>query len=245
MPRIAYLVYGGIAYAIFFATFLYLIAFVGAPPVVPHTVDAGGDIRPIPAAAAINLGLVAIFAVQHSVMARPAFKRWWKRIVPEPIERSTYVLFASAALILLFWAWAPLPQTIWRVDQPVAAAILWALFALGWVIVLVSTFLINHFELFGLRQVWLHLRARTAEPPELRQPFFYRLVRHPLYSGFFLAFWATPHMTLGHLLLALGTSTFMLIAIRFEERDLIDNFGQAYVDYRSKTGMLTPRLIRR
>ena len=241
MARALFMGFALIAYAIFFATFLYLIAFVGNLPWVPLTVDRGPETA-VRTAVAVNIALIAIFGVQHSVMARQGFKRFWTRVVPEPAERSVYVLLASAALILLFTQWRPIEGTIWQVTQPLIAGIIWALFALGWLIVLLSTFLINHFELFGLQQAWFNLRGRAAAAPQFRQPFFYKLVRHPLYSGFFLAFWATPHMTYGHLLLALGISAYMLIAIIFEERDLVALFGKDYEDYRANVGKLTPRL---
>jgi protein-S-isoprenylcysteine O-methyltransferase Ste14 len=228
-----------VAYAIFFATFLYLVAFVGHLPWVPATVDRGVE-GPAIIALGVDLLLIALFGLQHSVMARQGFKRAWKRVVPESAERSVYVLAASATLIILFAFWHQIDGTVWRVDGA-AAYVLWALFALGWVIVLLSTFLINHFELFGLQQAWFHARRRQAAPPQFRQPLFYKLVRHPLYTGFFLAFWATPQMSYGHLLLALGMSAYMLIAIRYEERDLVELFGDDYEDYRRRVGMLTPR----
>ena len=244
MQRSLTMFYALVAYAIFFATFLYLIAFVGNIAVVPRTVDVG------PAAATatalvLNIGLIALFGLQHSVMARQGFKRAWTRIVPEPAERSTYVLFASAALIVLFAFWRPIEGTVWSVTNPTGQMILWALFALGWGIVLISTFLLNHFELFGLQQAWFHLRGRKAEPHQLRQPLFYKWVAHPLYSGFFLAFWATPHMSYGHLLLSLGMSVYMLIAIGYEERDLTNYYGEEYTRYRGTVGKLLPRLGRR
>jgi protein-S-isoprenylcysteine O-methyltransferase Ste14 len=244
MSRSVYLLFGVIAYFVFFATFLYLIGFVGDLPGVPLTVDRGGPLVPLPPAIAVDLGLIALFGLQHSLMARRGFKAAWTRIVPAPVERSTYVLFASSALILMYLLWRPIPTTIWTVENPAAAVLLWALFAAGWLIVLLSTFLISHFELFGLKQVWGHMRGRAASEPVFRQPFFYRFVRHPLYSGFFIAFWATPHMTFGHLLLAGGMSVYMLVAIRFEERDLVTMFGPQYEEYRGKVGMLTPRLRR-
>jgi protein-S-isoprenylcysteine O-methyltransferase Ste14 len=245
MARATYLLYGLVAYAIFFATFLYLVAFVGSLPGAPVTVDRGGPSTDLAVAIAIDLALIALFGVQHSVMARPGFKARWTRLVPGPIERSTYVLAASLVLILLYLLWRPIPGTIWRVENDVGAAILWALFALGWLIVLVSTFLISHFELFGLSQVWGHARGTQAAPPVFRQPFFYRHVRHPIYSGFLLAFWATPHMTAGHLLLAGGITVYILIAIRYEERDLVGLFGADYEAYRTRVGMLAPRVGRR
>jgi protein-S-isoprenylcysteine O-methyltransferase Ste14 len=241
--RALYLLYAAVAYAIFFATFLYLIAFVGNLSPVPVTVDFARVASP-GKAALIDTALIALFGIQHSVMARPGFKASWTRIVPAPIERSTYVLFASVALILLMAFWHQLTAPVWTITHGVGAAILWVLFASGWAIVLTSTFLINHFELFGLQQAWFALRERAAAAPVLRQPFFYKFVRHPLYSGFFIAFWATPVMTMGHLLLAVGMSIYMLIAIRYEERDLIDIFGEAYVGYRKRVGMLIPRVGR-
>lgn len=244
MARAFYSIFAVVAYAIFFATFLYLIGFVGNLPGVPKTVDLGGSSALVPALI-VNLALIAMFGVQHSVMARQGFKRAWTKIVPTPIERSVYVLFASAALLVLFAFWRPIAGDVWRVDNEIAAGVLWALFASGWLIVLLSTFLINHFELFGLQQVYLHAKGRTAAEPRFRQPFFYKLVRHPLYSGFFLAFWATPHMTYGHLLLAVGMSAYMLVAIRYEERDLVGYFGSDYEAYRERVGMLTPRMRRR
>jgi methanethiol S-methyltransferase len=244
MTRAAYLLSGVVAYAIFFATFLYLVAFVGDLPWVPHTVDRGGASGPVWLAIVIDLALVALFGLQHSVMARPGFKRGWTRIVPPAIERSIYVLLASLILILLFHLWRPIPATIWRVDQPALVFALFALFALGWLIALLSTFLINHFELFGLKQVWGHARGDDAVEPMFRTPFFYRLVRHPLYSGFIIAFWAIPHMTAGHLLLAASMTVYILIAIHHEERDLVDLFGTRYEDYRDRVGMLTPRVRR-
>lgn len=244
MQRSLTMLYALVAYAIFFATFLYLIAFVGNIPVVPRLVD-GGPASPVGTAIAIDVALIALFGLQHSVMARQGFKRAWTRIVPEPAERSTYVLLASAALMVLFAFWRPIEGTVWSVTNPLGETILWALFALGWGIVLISTFLLNHFELFGLQQAWLHLRGRKAEPHVLRQPLFYKWVAHPLYSGFFLAFWATPHMSYGHLLLSLGMSVYMLIAIGYEERDLTSYYGEEYTRYRSSVGKLFPRLGRR
>ena len=241
MARTLYLVFGILAYAFFFATFLYLIAFVGNLPGPMFTVDSG-SISDTGTAIAIDLALIAVFGLQHSIMARPGFKHGWTKIVPEPIERSVYVVFASLALILLFVFWRPVPQPVWSIENPVAVAILWALFALGWGIVLLSTFLISHFELFGLKQVWFNLRGHRAVAPQFRQPFFYKLVRHPLYSGFLLAFWATPMMSVGHLVLAIGMTLYVLIAIRYEERDLVGLFGKDYEDYRQTVGMLAPKL---
>ena len=245
MSRAATLSFAMIAYAIFFATFLYLIAFVGDLRLGPKTVDSGGFSEgAVAAALAVNIGLIALFGVQHSVMARQGFKRAWTRVVPRQAERSVYVLAASAALIVLVMFWRPMPESVWDLRGTAFALPLWLLFGAGWLVVLVSTFLINHFELFGLQQAWFHVRGREEAPPQFRQPFFYKMVRHPIYAGFFLAFWATPHMTVGHLLLALGMSTYMLIAIRYEERDLTALFGRDYEEYRGRVGMLCPRLRR-
>jgi protein-S-isoprenylcysteine O-methyltransferase Ste14 len=244
MARLLHLLFGIVAYAIFLLVFLYLIGFVGDLPALPTTVDRPSARMHPGMAAGIDLALILLFGLQHSVMARPGFKRGWTRVVPETIERSLYVLFASLVLIVLFLFWQPMPTTLWDVRGGAAGMLLWALFGLGWLIVLLSTFLINHFELFGLQQVWNGLRSRAASAPQLRKPFFYKLVRHPLYSGFFLAFWATPHMTVGHLLLAIGMSIYMLVAIRYEERDLVRLFGSEYETYRDEVGKLVPRFRR-
>ena len=243
MSRALCLLFAGIAYAIFFATFLYLISFVGNLPFAPVTIDRGPE-SPLAVAVIVDLALIAIFGLQHSIMARQGFKRAWTRIVPAQLERSVYVLAASAALIVMFLFWRPITTPVWEVGEG-AAFVLWLLFASGWLIVLLSTFLINHFELFGLQQAWLHMSGREAHAPELRQPFFYRWVAHPLYAGFFVAFWSTPRMTAGHLLFALGMSVYILIAIRYEERDLRGLFGKDYDQYRSGVGMLIPRFGRR
>ena len=240
MSRAVSLLFSLIAYAIFFATFLYLIVFVGDLPFGAQTIDRGPD-APLATAVVIDLALIALFGLQHSVMARQGFKRAWTRIVPEHLERSVYVLGASAALIIMFLVWRPIPIVVWDVTGTAFELPLWFLFATGWLIVLLSTFLINHFELFGLQQAWFKMRGREAQPHQLRQPFFYRWVAHPLYSGFFIAFWATPKMTAGHLLFAVAMSVYILIAIRYEERDLKGLFGKDYEEYRSGVGMLTPR----
>jgi len=244
MTKAMYLPFGLVAYVIFFATFLYLIAFVANLPQAPLTVDRGGAIGGAALAALVDVGLVALFGLQHSVMARPAFKARWTKIVPEQIERSIYVLLASVMLILLFLFWRPIPRIVWSIEAPAAVILLYALFAAGWAIVLLSTFMISHFELFGLKQVWGHAQGAAATKPEFRTPLFYRLVRHPLYSGFILAFWAIPVMTVGHLLLAVSMLVYILIAIGHEERDLINLFGERYVEYRGRVGKLTPRLRR-
>jgi protein-S-isoprenylcysteine O-methyltransferase Ste14 len=239
MSRIGVFVYGVFAYACFLATFLYAIGFVG-DLVVPTSLDSA-PAGPLGIALAVDVVLLGLFAVQHSVMARPAFKRWWTRFVPEPAERSTYVLLSSLALGLLFWQWRPIGGVVWQLDQPAGTALLYAVFAAGWLIVLTTTFLINHFDLFGLRQVWLHLRGEPYRPLGFVTPGPYRWVRHPLYVGWLLAFWATPRMTAAHLLFAVATTAYILIAIRLEERDLAVAH-RAYADYRRRVPMLMPRL---
>ena len=243
MSRAVTMLFAIICYAIFFATFLYLIVFVGDLAFASRTVDVGPAAPPI-MAAVIDIALISLFGLQHSVMARQGFKRWWTQFVPWPAERSIFVLAASVALIILFYGWRPIDTIVWNVTNPVLSGTLWLLFWVGWATVLVSTFLINHFELFGLQQAWFNMRGRQAERPELRQPLFYRWVAHPLYAGFFMAFWAAPEMTAGHLLLAAGVSVYMLIAIRYEERDLTTLFGDDYRRYRAGVGGLIPRFRR-
>src|SRR5215210_2800381 len=243
MSRAATLLFALFAYAVFFATFLYLVCFAGNFPFVPLTVDRGPE-APIATAVVIDVVLIALFGIQHSVMARQGFKRAWTRVVPVPAERSVYVLLASIVLIILFTFWRPIDGTLWDARGTALELPLWVAFFAGWGIVLLSTFLLNHFELFGLQQAWFHMRGRQAEPPQLRQPLFYKWVAHPLYSGFFLAFWATPVMSYGHLLLALGLSAYMLIAIGYEERDLVGHYGDEYVRYRKGVGKLIPRFRR-
>ncbi|NEQ45686.1 MAG: isoprenylcysteine carboxylmethyltransferase family protein [Leptolyngbya sp. SIOISBB] len=238
LSRITAFIYGLICYAIFFVTFLYAIGFVGNL-VVPKTIDALPAL-PFYQALLINIALLGIFGIQHSVMARPAFKRAWTRIVPQAVERSTYVLFSSLCLIALFAFWQPLGITIWDVQNPVGQAILYALYAFGWLLVLVSTFLINHFDLFGLRQVYCNLIGREYTPLKFATPGLYKVVRHPLYVGWLFAFWATPTMTVTHLVFALITTAYILVAIPFEERDLITTHGQNYVTYRRQVPMLIP-----
>ncbi len=238
MNRIAAFVYGAVSYALFLATFLYAIAFVGNIGVA-QTIDGEAQV-PFGQALLINTLLLGIFAVQHSGMARPGFKEWWTRIVPKPIERSTYVLLASLALLLLFHKWQPMGGVIWDVQNPIGQGVLYSLFAFGWLLVLYATFLINHFDLFGLRQVWLYLRSKDYAPIGFRTPGIYKHVRHPLYLGFVLGFWAIPTMTAAHLVFALITTAYMLIAIQLEERDLVQALGENYVEYRRRVPMLLP-----
>jgi len=243
LKRLLFLTYGVIAYTTFLGTFLYAIAFVGGA-FVPTALD-GPATEPMATALAIDLGLLALFAAQHSIMARRWFKAWWTQYVPPVIERSTYVLCASAALLLLFWQWRPLGVEIWTVEHAVARVALLVLCAFGWLQVLVTTFLIDHFDLFGLRQVWLNLLGRPYSRRQFVTPAPYRVVRHPLYLGFLLAFWMTPTMTLAHLVFAGATTAYIVLAIGFEERDLVHEHGRAYQDYRRRVPMLLPRLVRR
>ena len=238
--RAAGFLYGIVCYAIFFATFLYAIGFVEGL-VVPKAIDDGAAV-PAAQAVAIDLLLLGLFAVQHSVMARPRFKRWWTQFVPKPVERSTYVLLASLALALLCWQWRPLPAVVWHVDNPAIATALVGLSFLGWLIVLTSTFIINHFELFGLHQVANNLAGRPMPAPRFRSPLFYRFVRHPIYLGFVIAFWSVPTMTVGRLLFAAATTAYILIGIVLEERDLVGVFGDDYRRYRARVSMLIPMI---
>jgi protein-S-isoprenylcysteine O-methyltransferase Ste14 len=239
MSRIATFIYGLACYAVFLGVFLYAIGFIGGF-LTPTQLDGAAD-RPLLQALAIDLGLLALFAVQHSVMARPAFKRWWTRIVPEAAERSTYVLASSLALIVLFIYWEPIGGVLWNAPEGAVTAVILGLYAFGWALLLYTTFLIDHFDLFGLAQVWRQLQGESYRPPQFRTPSLYRVVRHPLYVGWLIIFWAAPTMTIAHLVFAVMTTAYILIAIQFEERDLISAFGSEYSSYKSRTPMLIPR----
>jgi protein-S-isoprenylcysteine O-methyltransferase Ste14 len=253
MHRALVLAFSVLAYAVFLVTFLYLIAFVGnlqltpladALPrlrdAVPRSIDAGGAQEAAVVAIAVDLGLILIFGLQHSLMARSGFKAWLKRHLPAAAERSLYVLLASLVLTVLFWQWRPLPAAIWTFDSAIARTLAWSVFGAGFGLVLVSTFLIDHFDLFGLRPAWLNFTGRTPAVATLRTPLFYRVVRHPIYLGFMLAFWGTPEMSAGHLLFASAMSVYIAIAIPLEERDLLRQLGDDYARYRMRVAMLVP-----
>ena len=242
MGRILTFIYGIASYLVFLATFVYAVGFIGNF-LTPTALDAAPT-KPLGVALLINLGLLTLFAVQHSVMARPAFKRIWTKLIPEPAERSTYVLFSSLALILMFWAWEPMGGMIWHVESTLGQALLYTGYAFGWGLVFVSTWLISHFDLFGLRQVWLNLRGVPYTQLPFRTPSLYRLVRHPLYVGWLFAFWCTPTMTVAHLIFAVMTTAYILVAIQLEERDLVKHL-KGYAAYRKQVPMLIPRFGRR
>jgi len=232
--------YGVVCYAIFFLTFLYLVGFL-SNLLVPQSIDVGLAATTL-TALAINFALIALFGIQHTVMARPGFKKKWTKIVPTSVERSTYVLITSVILILLYWQWRPITNLVWEAEAAWLQYLLWAVFFGGFGLVLLSTFVIDHFDLFGLRQVWLNFRQKTYTHPPFKVTFFYKFVRHPLYVGWIMAFWGTPRMTVGHLLFAVGMTVYILIAIRYEERDLVRFLGDDYSRYREKVPMLIPRL---
>ena len=238
MSRFIAFLYGLACYALFFVTFLYAIGFV-MDLAVPKTIDSG-TVVPLAQALIVNMLLMAVFAVQHSVMARRQFKAWWTQFVPPQVERSTYVLLASLALVLLFWQWRPMPVPVWQIADPYLAMAVTLLSFLGWLIVLTSTFLINHFELFGLQQVANNLAGRSAPVARFRTPLYYKFVRHPLYLGFIIAFWAAPTMTVGRLLFAAVTTAYIFVGILLEERDLVELFGDEYRRYRQRVSMLVP-----
>ena len=239
LGRVLAFIYGLLCYLVFFVTFLYAIGFVGNL-LVPKSIDSGAA-APVEQALIINVLLLGVFAVQHSLMARPFFKRWWTKLVPRAVERSTYVLFASSALLLLYWQWRPIPQTVWAIESEIGRALVYGLFFIGWGIVFLGTFMINHFDLFGLRQVYLYINSKDYKELGFRTPFFYRFLRHPIMLGFIIAFWSAPTMTLGHLLFAAATTAYILIAIQLEEHDLTRHFGEPYREYRQRTPMLIPR----
>jgi protein-S-isoprenylcysteine O-methyltransferase Ste14 len=238
LKRVAIFIYGIVSYALFFGTFLYAIGFIGNL-IVPKSIDSGRT-GPLGEALLIDAGLLTLFAVQHSLMARPWFKRAWTRLVPKPAERSTYVLLSSLALLLLFWQWQPIGGVVWTVERPALQLVIYALYATGWVLVLLSTFLINHFDLFGLRQVFLFLIGRPYTQLKFGTPILYRHIRHPLYLGWLFAFWSTPTMTVAHLVFAIATTAYIFVAIQLEEKDLEDAYGDDYRHYKKTVPMIIP-----
>jgi protein-S-isoprenylcysteine O-methyltransferase Ste14 len=238
LARALTLTYGAVVYTLFFGTFCYLIGWV-ADLVVPWTID-NGQPASLGVALGVNIGILSLFAVQHTVMARQAFKDWWTRFVPQPIERSTFVLFTVAILLLMVWQWRPLPEVVWQVENGAVVALLWALYGLGWAIVLISTFIIDHFDLFGLKQTLFYAQGKPYHKPRFEERLFYRHIRHPLMLGFLIAFWSAPVMTQGRLLFTVVTTAYVLIAIKIEERELVSMHGEDYESYRRRVPMLIP-----
>ena len=243
MKGLAALIYGLFAYLGFVGILLYTIGFLGGF-VVPKTINSGPE-TPFALALAINIALLVVFALQHSIMARPGFKKWWTQTLPQPIERSTYVFLSNVVMVLLLWLWRPMPGVIWDVQNSVGSTVLWILFGGGWCLLLATSWVIDHFDLFGLRQVYLYARGKTYKPPHFKESLFYKTVRHPLMVGWLLGFWSTPHMTVGHLVFAIGTTVYILVAIQIEEHDLVKFHGEDYVDYRRRVPMLIPFLPKR
>ena len=243
MKRVAYFVFGVLCHGMFLVVFLYMAGFVGGL-LVPKTIDSPAGGTPPGVAFGIDVLLLALFAVPHSVMARPAFKRWWTQYVPKPLERSVYVLVANLCVALLLWQWRPIGPVVWDVQHPLWRTIVYGVFAAGWLLVPVASLMINHFDLFGSRQVWLHLRNKPYTMLSFRTPMLYRLIRHPLYLGWMIAFWVTPTMSAGHMLFAGFLTAYMLVAIPIEERDLVDTFGEQYEEYRRRVPALVPRPAR-
>ena len=240
MKRIIIFIYGLLSYAVFFGAFLYAVGFVNNL-LVPKSIDHGGDLKPLGTALIINVVLLSIFAIQHSIMARPQFKKWWTRIIPEAMERSTFVLFSSLALILMFWKWAPMTDVIWKIENSTFSTLIMIIYFIGWVTVLLSTFMINHFELFGLQQIYDNLMKRESTHIHFKTGYLYAFCRHPIMLGFLIAFWATPVMTSGHLLFSVMTTLYIFVSVKYlEERDLKKHFGDTYADYKTKVPMFIP-----
>lgn len=240
MKRLSAVVYAVTAYLLFFATFVYMILFLGNfSEIIPKTVNSGSGVEGLPALL-VNLALIALFGLQHSLMARKSFKQWWTNYVSRPIERSTYVLFSTLAIILLLWLWQPIPETIWEVDASWLSLILSWGFWLGWLVLFLSTYMIDHFSLFGLRQAWSYWKGEEIQAPEFMEPGFYKYVRHPLMLGFLIAFWSVPSMTAGHLLFSAGMTAYIVIGVYFEEKSMVRRFGEKYEDYRERVPKFFP-----